>query len=227
MYRHVDYSPGAPASFRHTGCNGVWWLWGILFLLRDLVLLSAEAALPVMISLCVSVSFHLSGLSGISATLGVFLGLFLFISLFPSLCILAFLFFLESLILRMYLSLSLWVLSFCPLTKLSSPSTSCSYISPRPSPLKHPGTPFKQCSDIKSNCPSEAGLGENPLRPYLLYDCLISDQAQELPQRASGRQITAEEKHLVLGIRWLGCSKHLGGSDPACPTLMHAVSALR
>lgn len=116
VYLQVDYSPGAPASFRPTGCNGDWWLWGILFLLWDLVLLSAEAALPVMISLCVSVSFHLSGLSGISATLGVFLGLFLFISLFPSLCIFAFLFFLESLILGMYLSLSLWVLSFCPLT---------------------------------------------------------------------------------------------------------------
>lgn len=72
-----------------------------------------------------------------------------------------------------------------------------------------------------------------PLDPFcflLLYDSLMPDKAHTylaLPQRAPGSQITAEEKHLVLGIRWLDYSKHLAGPDPTCPTLMHAVSALR
>lgn len=69
-----------------------------------------------------------------------------------------------------------------------------------------------------------------PTQTLFSFHCLMPDRAYthlELPQGASGRQITAEETHLVLGSGWLGCSKHWGGPDPTCPTLMHAVSALR
>lgn len=111
----------------------------------------------------------------------LFLGLFLFVSL----CIFAFLF-LDSLILWMCLSLSLWVLSFCPLIQ--------TLLLPLPVPTFPPPPPFSS---------------------HITASCLTKHYALELSQRPSGSQPAAEEKRLALGTESQGRS-HLSHPDACC-----------